>query len=124
MQSARRYRWSRAALAVVAAYALALQALLAGAAEAAHLPGRHGEAGWLCAPEQAGAPNAGGPAGSHADCCFLACHESPLGCAATPSAAAPARAAVRAGLLPAGTAFAVPATPLLPLGPRAPPLFG
>jgi hypothetical protein len=121
---ARRYRWSRAALAVVAAYAFSLQALLAGAAGAAHLPGRHGEAGWLCAAEEAGAPPPAAPVAPHADCCLLACHDSPLGCAATASAAAAARAISSAGLLPAGAAFAVATIPLLPLGPRAPPLLG
>ncbi|HEX8662498.1 MAG TPA: hypothetical protein VF744_00540 [Beijerinckiaceae bacterium] len=122
---ARRHRWSRAALAVVAAYALALQALLAAAAAgAAHLSGRHGDAGWLCAPQETGAPAPGAPVVPHEDCCLLACHAAPLGNAATPVAAAPARMALGAGLLPARAAFAIAPASFLPLGSRAPPLLG
>jgi hypothetical protein len=125
MQTTCRYRLSRAALAVVAAYALALQALLAGAAGAAQLSGRHGEAGWLCIPAETGAPAPSGPARPHAaDCCLLACHAAPLGCAATPSAAVPAQATSSEALLPARAAFAVAPVPFLPFGPRAPPLLG
>jgi hypothetical protein len=122
---ARRHRLSRAALAVVAAYALALQALLAGAAGAAHPSSRHGQAGWLCAPEEAGAPSSGGPAYPNAaDCCLLACHAASLGCAAAAPAAAPARATLGEALLPVRAAFAVAPVPFLPLGSRAPPLLG
>ena len=116
---------TRTALAVVAAYALALQALLAGAAGAVLLSGRHGEAGWLCLFEEAGGPAPGGPARPHAaDCCLLACHAAPLGCAAAPSAFAPARATLSEALLPARTAFAVAPASFLPLGSRAPPVLG
>jgi hypothetical protein len=126
MQVARRYRWSRAALAVVAAYALALQAFLAGAAGAADLPGRHRNAGWLCAPEETGVPAPDGPAGpaKGTDCCLLACHAAPLGCTAAAFAAALTRATLSAALLPARAAFAVAPVPFLPLGSRAPPLLG
>ena len=124
MHRARRYGWRRAALAVIAAYALALQALLTGAAAAAHLPGQ-GQAGWLCEPEHRDAPGPSEPAGSRsADCCTLACHGSPIGApersAPVLRAAATWTAVVRAG----GEAFDAPATAVLPLGARAPPLPG
>jgi hypothetical protein len=128
MHVARRHRWGRAALAVVAAYALALQALLAGAAGAAHLSGRHGDGGWLCAPEETGAPAPGGPAAPArphaADCCLLACHAAPLGGAAAPPMAALGRATSGEVLLPTRAAFTVAPVPFLPLGSRAPPLLG
>jgi hypothetical protein len=124
MQTACRYGWRRAALAVIAAYALALQALLAGAAAAAHLPGQ-GQAGWLCEPEHRDAPGPSEPAGSRAaDCCTLACSGSPIG---APVRSAPdlRAAATWIAVDPAGgEIFDVPATVVLPLGARAPPFPG
>src|SRR4051795_7146141 len=130
MQTARRrhtacrYGWRRAALAIIAAYALALQALLAGAAAAAHLQGQ-GQAGWLCDSEHRDASGPSEPAGSRpADCCTLACSGSPIGApvrsAPVLRAAAPWTAVVPAG----GEVFDVPAPAVLPLGARAPPLPG
>ncbi|HEX8165345.1 MAG TPA: hypothetical protein VF601_06090 [Beijerinckiaceae bacterium] len=122
MQAARPYRWRRAALAVVAAYALALQALLAGAAGAAH---RASALAGMCDPAEAGSPVPHDPAGPHAgDCCILACHDAPLTRAAPPPGLRPARATWTAVLLPARAASKVATVPFLPLGSRAPPLLG
>src|SRR4051812_49570973 len=70
----------RAAIVTVAAYALALQALLSGLGGALHPP--RGPAP-LCSPLEhaSSAPGGGGPA-AHADlCCILACHAPAPGCA-------------------------------------------
>ena len=122
MHRACQYDWRRAALAVIAAYALALQALLAGAAAAAHLPGQ-GQAGWLCEPEHRDAPGPSEPAGSRpADCCTLAYSGTPIG-ALVRSAPVLRASATWTAVVPAGgEVFDVPAPAVLPLGARAPPI--
>jgi hypothetical protein len=122
VRAAHRHRWGRAAFAIAAAYALALQALLAGAVAAAHLS-RAAHAASLCQPEDRD-PGQGRPAAPHGgECCAIACHGSPLNRAPDATVAGAARAWT--ALTPDRARFVgVVALPLRPLGARAPPPLG
>src|SRR5829696_1145822 len=78
----REYRWRRW-VAVLAAYALALQALLGQLSASVHASTGRADAGWLCAPDQGQAPGPiPNPASPRAEfCCALACHPSGTDCA-------------------------------------------
>jgi hypothetical protein len=113
--------WRRAVVAVVAAYALALQALLAALATSAHA-GFGGGLEPLCLAQ---ASDRRGPLpGDHADlCCTLACHASGSCAALAPMASAPvARAATRVQRLVA-TPAETGAAPAPPFSARAPPVL-
>src|SRR5947209_20087243 len=114
--------WRRVAIATVAAYALALQTLLAGLGGGLHAPQAGTDA--LCSPaaDGASAPNHGTPA-AHPDlCCLFACHAPALGGSSlsqrseAPLLASPAHASL-------GKAVPeVASRKLRPLGSRAPPV--
>jgi hypothetical protein len=122
MRRARLPGWLRGTVAVVAAYALALQALL-GAAGASLAPAGQAEAGWYCAPDggsPASGPQRSAPHGKL--CCTLPCHGVGAGC---PASAQPAfiRHAAIAAIAAGRTARPkIASSSLLPLGARAPPL--
>jgi hypothetical protein len=120
----RRCGWRRAAISVVAAYALVLQALLAVltcAAHAASLPG--GSAGIICSGQGAlpEAPAPAGPGHHDGQCCILHC-AGKLGIGPPPShAAAPAIEASALDAAHGARPAALVRRPVLPLGSRAPP---
>src|SRR4051812_39443984 len=114
--------WRRSAIALLAAYGLALQALLSGLGGGLH-PAPAGIAP-LCAPEDGAAsrPKRGAPA-SHAElCCVLACHASALGEAAVGPAMAGSLQLIGAIFTDPEVAFELANRKLRPVGSRAPPI--
>jgi hypothetical protein len=113
--------WRRAAIVTVAAYALALQALLSGLGGALH-PRAGGPP--LCSPlEHASSAPGGGAPAAHADlCCVLACHAPALGCAGVAQGATAAHGLRGANLPLPEPAFEVASRKLRPVGSRAPPV--
>jgi hypothetical protein len=121
VRAALAHPWRRGAIALLAAYGLALQALLSGLGGALH-PAPAGVAP-LCAPEDGAAgPKRGAPA-PHAElCCVLACHASALGEAAVAPATAGSLQLIGAISADREVAFELAARKLRPVGSRAPPI--
>jgi hypothetical protein len=108
----REYRWRRW-VAVLAAYALALQALLGQLSASVHASTGRADAGWLCAPDQGQAPGPiRNPASPRAEfCCAL---ESLPACLPFDECLEARLDSLRA--------FHIAAASVLPLGARAPPV--
>lgn len=119
--------WKRAAVAVVLAYVLALQALLLSMGGAVQAAAGHSPQGVLCITDPAAAPDHRAPASAHDGlCCILSCHGF------GPSGGVPP-ATVSIDDPPASPAAAVPvpeapvlrlSSNVLPVGSRAPPRLG
>lgn len=119
----REYRWRRW-VAVLAAYALALQALLGQLSASVHASTGRADAGWLCAPDQGQAPGPiPNPASPRAEfCCALACHPSGTDCAVESLPACLPFDERLEARLDSLRAFHIAAASVLPLGARAPPV--
>lgn len=117
--------WRRAAITVVAAYGLVLQAWLSSFGAALHAPVVGAEP--LCNPALGAspAPDRHGPEAPSNPCCVLACHSPGLGPAppGAPAAVPRAFAPSRDGRLRDAFLEIAPINPR-PVGSRAPPLAG
>jgi hypothetical protein len=119
----REYRWRRW-VAILAAYALALQAPLGQLSASVHASTGRADAGRLCAPDQGQAPGPiPNPASPRAEfCCALACHPSGTDCAVESLPACLPFDERLEARLDSLRAFHIAAASVLPLGARAPPV--
>jgi hypothetical protein len=124
MERGRSFDWRRAAIAVVSAYALALQALLATLGSTHATPLRSDVPTAQCSPRgerPADEPRSGRPRGEL--CCILACAPVAAPVTAPSQVQAPYRSAAVAVAYHPVPSVAVATARLRPVGARAPPLL-